>query len=62
MENKFDSALNFLVDESNWNCGEEGHAAFDVPGGLDYCVIKIYRKNLHSSFVGCEVWPLYIKA
>lgn len=46
LENKFDCALNFLVDERNWNCGEEGRVAFDVPGGLDYCAIKICQKNI----------------
>ncbi|XP_009692848.1 PREDICTED: teneurin-3-like, partial [Cariama cristata] len=50
-ENKSDSEN---VDESNWNCGEEGRVAFDVPGGLDYCAIKICKKNLNSSFVGWE--------
>lgn len=55
IEKKFDCALNFLADESNWNCGEEGHVAFDVPGGLDYCAIKICNKNLNRSFVGCGV-------
>lgn len=60
LENKFDCALNFLVDERNWNCGEEECVTFDVPGGLDYCAIKIWKKKNNSKQQICRMWGMTI--